>query len=143
MNVHTGISAFSSLISLAWAIVAYTKVLRQSSNNPKRISYIGMVFHMVWRCGMISSRIVVIVMLATMLHQLTFVCVGGLLLLISFFLCAFQIFITHCTSFKRLLNTIRIKINLITHSSLQIQLFEKSFIGVVECCKRFFFPNFP
>jgi len=79
--ILTGISAFSSLISLAWAIVAYTKVLRQSSNNPKRISYIGMVFHMVWRCGMISSRIVVIVMLATMLHQLTFVCVGGHFLL--------------------------------------------------------------
>lgn len=72
-----GVSAFFSLLSLVWAIVAYSKALRQSSTNPKRISYLGMFFQALWRCGMITSRILTIVLLATLIHEYTFICLGS------------------------------------------------------------------
>jgi len=74
--ILTGVSAFFSLLSLVWAIVAYSKALRQSSTNPKRISYLGMFFQALWRCGMITSRILTIVLLATLIHEYTFICLG-------------------------------------------------------------------
>ena len=60
----TVIAAGCSLVSLAWAIVAYTKALRDFMKDPASVSWIGVVLQILWRLFMVASRIVSLVLLA-------------------------------------------------------------------------------
>ncbi|XP_039270675.2 uncharacterized protein LOC120345331 isoform X1 [Styela clava] len=68
-HILTGIAAFFSLISLAWAIAAYTKALRTAAfsqdSRKNRVSWSGLALQTLWRVGMVAGRIVALVLFAT------------------------------------------------------------------------------
>ncbi|GIZ01606.1 XK-related protein 6 [Caerostris extrusa] len=63
-NPWTGISAIASVVSLSWGIAAYSKAMRNIRPEKKRLSWWGLIFQALWRIGMVSSRIVSMVLFA-------------------------------------------------------------------------------
>jgi len=75
-DLFTVIAAGSSLVSLAWAIVAYTKALRDFSGKGTAISWIGFFLQIMWRMFMVASRVVALVLFASHYTRGVFVAVG-------------------------------------------------------------------
>jgi len=55
-------SIASSMISLAWSVVAYHKALRMSRTDLKNIGHIGLAFRFTWRLFEVSPRIIIFAM---------------------------------------------------------------------------------
>ena len=64
-DLFTAIAAGSSLVSLAWAIVAYTKALRDFIGNEASLSWVGFFLQIMWRMCMVASRVVALVLFAS------------------------------------------------------------------------------
>ena len=64
-DLFTVLAAGSSLVSLAWAIVAYTKALRDFLGKGESMSWIGFFLQIVWRMSMVASRVVALVLFAS------------------------------------------------------------------------------
>lgn len=65
-DLFTALAAGSSLVSLGWAIVAYTKALRDFlGKGDGGMSWIGFFLQIVWRMSMIASRVVALVLFAS------------------------------------------------------------------------------
>ena len=65
-DLFTALAAGSSLVSLGWAIVAYTKALRDFLGKGNGgMSWIGFFLQTVWRMSMIASRVVALVLFAS------------------------------------------------------------------------------
>lgn len=64
-DLFTALAAGSSLVSLAWAIVAYTKALRDFVRKDTSVSWIGFCLQIVWRMCMVASRVVALVLFAS------------------------------------------------------------------------------
>jgi len=75
-DLFTAFAAGSSLISLAWAIAAYTKALRDFSGKGTAISWIGFFLQIMWRMCMVASRVVALVLFASYYNKGVFVAVG-------------------------------------------------------------------
>ena len=75
--IFSGISACFSLLSLSWAIVAYTRALRAAATIHRRVSWTGAFLHGVWRGGMLLARLAAIVMFATVFQEWTLLFLGG------------------------------------------------------------------
>ncbi|KTG35207.1 hypothetical protein cypCar_00008271 [Cyprinus carpio] len=50
------VSAVASLLSLSWVLASYHKLLRDSRDDQKSMSYRGALVHLLWRFFTISSR---------------------------------------------------------------------------------------
>ena len=72
----TATSAIVSIISLSWAIVSYSKVLRLCLNS-KTPSVCGYAFEIFYRLLLVASRVVVLVLFASAFKYYIFVVVFG------------------------------------------------------------------
>lgn len=57
-------SAAGSLLSLSWALAAYTKSQRLARVNKKSCTWIGLLLQATWRTGMLMARITALVLAA-------------------------------------------------------------------------------
>ncbi|XP_076027014.1 XK-related protein 6b [Genypterus blacodes] len=62
------VSATSSLLSLAWVLASYHKLLRDSRDDKKSMSYRGALVHLLWRLFTISSRVLSFALFASVFH---------------------------------------------------------------------------
>ncbi|KAM9084061.1 XK-related protein 6 [Megaptera novaeangliae] len=65
------VSSVTSLMSLAWVLASYHKLLRDSRDDKKSMSYRGAVIHLFWRLFTISSRVLSFALFAS-IFQLYF-----------------------------------------------------------------------
>ncbi|XP_022091737.1 uncharacterized protein LOC110979885 isoform X2 [Acanthaster planci] len=75
-NLFTGIACIVSLISLCWAMVAYNRAHRRVRADKNSVSIAGAALQTIWRIGMISSRVVALVLFASAFRAYTFLVVG-------------------------------------------------------------------
>lgn len=65
----TGMSAIASMISLGWGIAAYSSAMRMIQPDKGKMSWPGMITQTLWRAGMLTARIVALVMLTLALDR--------------------------------------------------------------------------
>ncbi|XP_041484029.1 uncharacterized protein LOC121430726 [Lytechinus variegatus] len=75
-NFWTGTSAAVSLFSLCWALGAYSRAHRKVRRDKKIVSWPGLVLQTIWRIGMISSRVMALVLFASVFKAFIFLAVG-------------------------------------------------------------------
>ncbi|KAI4872741.1 hypothetical protein NFI96_026980 [Prochilodus magdalenae] len=61
-------SAVASLLSLSWVLASYHKLLRDSRDDQKSMSYRGALVHLLWRLFTISSRALSFALFASVFH---------------------------------------------------------------------------
>ncbi|XP_041109283.1 XK-related protein 6-like [Polyodon spathula] len=81
-------SSLASLFSLAWVLASYHKLLRDSRDDKKSMSYRGALIHIFWRLFTISSRVLSFALFAS-IFQLYF----GIFVVIHW--CAMAFWIVH------------------------------------------------
>ncbi|XP_042602194.1 XK-related protein 6 [Cyprinus carpio] len=62
------VSAVASLLSLSWVLASYHKLLRDSRDDQKSMSYRGALVHLLWRFFTISSRALSFALFASVFH---------------------------------------------------------------------------
>ncbi|XP_057200005.1 XK-related protein 6 [Triplophysa rosa] len=62
------VSSVASLLSLAWVLASYHKLLRDSRDDKKSMSYRGALIHIFWRLFTISSRVLSFALFASVFH---------------------------------------------------------------------------
>ncbi|CAM4692246.1 unnamed protein product [Leuciscus chuanchicus] len=62
------VSAIASLLSLSWVLASYHKLLRDSRDDQKSMSYRGALVHLLWRFFTISSRALSFALFASVFH---------------------------------------------------------------------------
>lgn len=67
--VWTGISAITSMVSLGWGIAAYSSSQRMVRSEKGKMTWTGMILQTIWRFGMLSARIISMVMLTVALNE--------------------------------------------------------------------------
>ncbi|GFT92068.1 XK-related protein 6 [Nephila pilipes] len=75
-NLWTGISAIACIISLSWGIAAYSRALRNLRLDKEILSCWGLLFQAVWRIGMVSARIISMVLFAVAYGHWLFLGIG-------------------------------------------------------------------
>lgn len=83
-----GVSSVTSLMSLAWVLASYHKLLRDSRDDKKSMSYRGALIHLFWRLFTISSRVISFALFAS-IFQLYF----GIFVVVHW--CAMAFWIIH------------------------------------------------
>ena len=71
----TAMSAVASMVSLGWGVAAYSSAMRMSLPVKSKLTYAGMFFQTLWRFGMISARLVSLVLLALAIKEWAFVAI--------------------------------------------------------------------
>ncbi|XP_045065965.1 XK-related protein 6-like [Coregonus clupeaformis] len=61
-------SVLASLLSLSWVLASYHKLLRDSRDDKKSMSYRGALVHLFWRLFTISSRVLSFALFASVFH---------------------------------------------------------------------------
>ncbi|XP_071007886.1 XK-related protein 6 [Oncorhynchus clarkii lewisi] len=61
-------SVLASLLSLSWVLASYHKLLRDSRDDKKSLSYRGALVHLFWRLFTISSRVLSFALFASVFH---------------------------------------------------------------------------
>ena len=69
-------AAGSSLLSMIWAILAYSKSLRDFRKQGYKLSLPGLLFQLLWRISMVTSRVVAMVLFASSFQNWLFVALG-------------------------------------------------------------------
>ncbi|NWQ61732.1 XKR6 protein, partial [Neopipo cinnamomea] len=82
------VSSVASLMSLAWVLASYHKLLRDSRDDKKSMSYRGALIHVFWRIFTISSRVISFALFAS-IFQLYF----GIFVVVHW--CAMAFWIIH------------------------------------------------
>ena len=75
-DMFTAVAAACSLVSMIWAILAYSKSLRDFRKQGYVLSAAGLFFQVLWRISVVSSRVVAMVLFASYFKQWLFVAVG-------------------------------------------------------------------
>ncbi len=65
----TALSALASMVSLGWGIAAYSSAMRMARAEKGKMTWAGMVLQTAWRFGMLSARIVALVLLTLTVHE--------------------------------------------------------------------------
>lgn len=76
-DMLTAVAAACSLVSMIWAILAYSKSLRDFRKQGYVLSAAGLFFQVLWRISVVSSRVVAMVLFASYFKQWLFVAVGA------------------------------------------------------------------
>ena len=56
-------------MSLGWGIAAYSAAMRMTRSEKKDLSWTGMILLTIWRFGMLTARIIALVMLTLALEK--------------------------------------------------------------------------
>nr|XP_045616315.1 uncharacterized protein LOC123769273 [Procambarus clarkii] len=67
-SIWTGITAFTSMLSVGWGIAAYTKAMRNTRLDKHKMTLSGLVLQTLWRVGMLSARVSALALVATILE---------------------------------------------------------------------------
>ncbi|KAI4502081.1 hypothetical protein M0802_002763 [Mischocyttarus mexicanus] len=67
--IYTGMSTMASLCSLIWAIGTYIKAMHKINPNHNNESWISLMLQYLWRGGMLTSRLTVLVLIAICLRK--------------------------------------------------------------------------
>ncbi|XP_066524395.1 XK-related protein 6 [Hoplias malabaricus] len=62
------VSLLASLLSLSWVLASYHKLLRDSRDDKKSMSYRGALIHIIWRLFTIFSRVLSFALFASIFH---------------------------------------------------------------------------
>lgn len=65
----TGMSAVASMVSLGWGVAAYSSAMRMIREDKGKMTWAGMILQTLWRFGMLTARIVAMVVLTLALDQ--------------------------------------------------------------------------
>uniref|UniRef100_A0A1A8E182 XK-related protein n=1 Tax=Nothobranchius kadleci TaxID=1051664 RepID=A0A1A8E182_NOTKA len=84
-----GMTAAGSLFSLAWALASYQKALRESRDDKKPITYLGVIIQFCWHFFTIGARVVTFALFASV-FQLYF----GIFIVLHW--CIMTFWIVHC-----------------------------------------------
>lgn len=76
-DMLTVVAAACSLVSMIWAILAYSKSLRDFRKQGYILSAAGLFFQVLWRISVVTSRVVAMVLFASYFKQWLFVAVGA------------------------------------------------------------------
>ncbi|KAI8486399.1 PREDICTED: XK-related protein 6-like isoform X2 [Branchiostoma belcheri] len=76
-DLLTIVTCAASLVSLAWALVAYHKALREVRPDKKNLSFTGVALRMMWRLFEVVARVVALSLFATKFEWVMFVVVGA------------------------------------------------------------------
>lgn len=76
-DMLTAVAAACSLVSMIWAILAYSKSLRDFRKQGYVLSAAGLFFQVLWRISVVTSRVVAMVLFASYFKQWLFVAVGA------------------------------------------------------------------
>ena len=77
VDLLIAVTAACSLVSLVWAILAYSKSLRDFRTQGYVLSPTGLFFQLLWRVSTVASRVVAMVLFASYFKQWLFVAVGA------------------------------------------------------------------
>ena len=80
------LTACFSLVSMIWAILAYSKSLRDFRTQPCTLTGAGLFFQFLWRVSMVTSRVVAMVLFASYYRYWLFVGVGAHWLIMTLWL---------------------------------------------------------
>ena len=80
------VAAGCSLISMTWAILAYSKSLRDFRKQGYKLSLAGLFFQILWRISVVTSRVVAMVLFASYFQKWLFVAVGAHWLIMTLWL---------------------------------------------------------
>uniref|UniRef100_A0A8C5PE45 XK-related protein n=1 Tax=Leptobrachium leishanense TaxID=445787 RepID=A0A8C5PE45_9ANUR len=83
-------SALASLLSLSWALVSYSRFLSLLKPGQLSMPWASLLCQLLWRMGMIGTRVVALVVFARMYHFWVFAVIGAHWLVMSFWLVAHQ-----------------------------------------------------
>lgn len=67
--INIGMSTMASLCSLIWAIGTYIKAMHKINPNHNNESWISLMLQYLWRGGMLTSRLTVLVLIAICLRK--------------------------------------------------------------------------
>lgn len=84
-----GMTAAASLVSLAWALASYQKALRESREDKRSMSYLGVCIQFCWHFFTMAARVVTFALFASV-FQLYF----GLFIVVHW--CIMTFWIVHC-----------------------------------------------
>uniref|UniRef100_A0A8C6ULZ1 XK-related protein n=1 Tax=Neogobius melanostomus TaxID=47308 RepID=A0A8C6ULZ1_9GOBI len=84
-----GMTAAASLVSLAWALASYQKALRESRDDKRPMSYLGVCIQFCWHFFTMAARVVTFALFASV-FQLYF----GLFIVVHW--CIMTFWIVHC-----------------------------------------------
>lgn len=88
-------TAGTSLLSMIWAILAYSKSLRDFRKQGYRISLPGLFLQLLWRIAMVTSRVVAMVLFASYFQNWLFLAVGlHWLIMTTWLICQRPLFCT-------------------------------------------------
>ncbi|XP_012274686.2 uncharacterized protein LOC105696643 [Orussus abietinus] len=73
----TSLSAASSLCSLAWAVASYTKAMYSVHSSECKVIWPALALQVLWRSGMLASRVAALVVAAICLGRWFFLFIGG------------------------------------------------------------------
>lgn len=59
----------SSLVSLGWGVAAYTKAMRNTRPNKRKMSIAGLVLQTAWRAGTLAARVAAMALAAAVLQM--------------------------------------------------------------------------
>lgn len=80
------IAAVTSLITVVWSLVCYSKALRDLRDNAQDLPWIGFTCQVLWRAFMVISRVVALVLFASHFQQWTLLAVLGHWMLMAMWL---------------------------------------------------------
>ncbi|XP_033100721.1 XK-related protein 6-like [Anneissia japonica] len=75
-SLLTTTSACVSLASLAWALEAYHKALRESRSDKQNVGYVALAVRIVWRLFVVASRVISLALFASEYGWGVFIVVG-------------------------------------------------------------------
>ena len=97
----TGISAVSSIVSLGWGIAAYSSAMRMTREDKGKMTWAGMITQALWRAGMLTARIVALVMLSLAVNEWAFLVLCKFFLINEFIRCFHKFCFTNFSQFEK------------------------------------------
>lgn len=85
-DLMIAIAAITSLISVVWALVCYSKALRDLRDNARDLPWLGFTCQVLWRGCMITSRVVALVLFASHFKQWMLLAIAGHWMLMALWL---------------------------------------------------------
>ncbi|XP_037085350.1 uncharacterized protein LOC119106340 [Pollicipes pollicipes] len=70
------VSTVLSLFSVCWALASYNKNVRQHNMHKLVLTWLGVIFQLLWRLGTVTSRVLALTVYATLFHYWVFLVIG-------------------------------------------------------------------
>ncbi|KAJ1148933.1 hypothetical protein NDU88_001757 [Pleurodeles waltl] len=103
-DLFPGVSAGLSLLSLSWALVSYSRFMCLLKPGHLYMPWAALLCQMLWRMGMLGTRVMALTVFARVYHFWTFAVAGVHWLLMSFWVASLQTDIITKTCYWKIFN---------------------------------------